>query len=104
MFQTLAYDLFRKMLGSGPVYATLGNHDTYNQYVTSLSRDTYFSYLAFSELRTLPIPSVGPLPNSSVGTTITLLDSGNTKIGYPNLLFNLPKPTMLLTWSGGKTV
>ena len=34
MFQTLAYDLFRKMLGSGPVYATLGNHDTYNQYVT----------------------------------------------------------------------
>ncbi|KAJ7146299.1 Metallo-dependent phosphatase-like protein [Mycena epipterygia] len=29
--ETLLYDLFRRTLGSGPVYATLGNHDSYNQ-------------------------------------------------------------------------
>ncbi|KAG7099737.1 hypothetical protein E1B28_001552 [Marasmius oreades] len=29
--ETLVYDLFKRMLGSGPVYAALGNHDSYNQ-------------------------------------------------------------------------
>ncbi|TFK41947.1 Metallo-dependent phosphatase-like protein [Crucibulum laeve] len=29
--EALMYDLFKKMLGSGPVYAALGNHDSYNQ-------------------------------------------------------------------------
>jgi hypothetical protein len=29
--ETTLYDLFKRMLGSGPVYATLGNHDSYNQ-------------------------------------------------------------------------
>jgi sphingomyelin phosphodiesterase len=29
--ETLLYTLFRKTLGSGPVYAALGNHDSYNQ-------------------------------------------------------------------------
>ncbi|KAF8079019.1 Metallo-dependent phosphatase-like protein [Lyophyllum atratum] len=29
--EAIMYDLFRRMLGSGPVYAALGNHDTYNQ-------------------------------------------------------------------------
>jgi 3',5'-cyclic AMP phosphodiesterase CpdA len=29
--QTLLYNLLRKTLGSGPVYAVLGNHDSYNQ-------------------------------------------------------------------------
>ncbi|KAF8204403.1 Metallo-dependent phosphatase [Mycena galopus ATCC 62051] len=29
--ESLLYDLFRKTLGSGPVYAVLGNHDSYNQ-------------------------------------------------------------------------
>ncbi|KAI0673559.1 sphingomyelin phosphodiesterase [Trametes maxima] len=29
--EALMYDLFRKMLGTGPVYAALGNHDSYNQ-------------------------------------------------------------------------
>jgi sphingomyelin phosphodiesterase len=29
--ETVLYGLFRKMLGSGPVYAALGNHDSYNQ-------------------------------------------------------------------------
>jgi sphingomyelin phosphodiesterase len=28
------YDLFKRTLGSGPVYAALGNHDSYNQYVS----------------------------------------------------------------------
>ncbi|KAJ7757507.1 sphingomyelin phosphodiesterase [Mycena metata] len=28
---TLLYDLFKQTLGSGPVYAVLGNHDSYNQ-------------------------------------------------------------------------
>jgi sphingomyelin phosphodiesterase len=26
------FDLFKRTLGSGPVYAALGNHDSYNQY------------------------------------------------------------------------
>ncbi|KAJ6611473.1 Metallo-dependent phosphatase-like protein [Mycena sp. CBHHK59/15] len=29
--ESILYDLFRKTLGSGPVYAVLGNHDSYNQ-------------------------------------------------------------------------
>lgn len=29
--ETLLFDLFKKLLGSGPVYATMGNHDSYNQ-------------------------------------------------------------------------
>ncbi|CAL1693975.1 unnamed protein product [Somion occarium] len=29
--ETVIYDLFKRLLGSGPVYATLGNHDSYNQ-------------------------------------------------------------------------
>ncbi|KAF8259132.1 sphingomyelin phosphodiesterase [Lactarius quietus] len=29
--ETVLYDLFKRILGSGPVYAALGNHDTYNE-------------------------------------------------------------------------
>jgi len=29
--ETVVYDLFKRMLGSGPVYTALGNHDTYDQ-------------------------------------------------------------------------
>lgn len=29
--ETVLYDLYKRQLGSGPVYASLGNHDTYNQ-------------------------------------------------------------------------
>ncbi|KAN0134393.1 Metallo-dependent phosphatase-like protein [Lactarius tabidus] len=29
--ESVVYDLFKRMLGSGPVYAALGNHDSYNQ-------------------------------------------------------------------------
>ncbi|KAI0347728.1 sphingomyelin phosphodiesterase [Trametopsis cervina] len=29
--ETLLYDLFKSTLGAGPVYAALGNHDSYNQ-------------------------------------------------------------------------
>ncbi|KAF8495085.1 sphingomyelin phosphodiesterase [Gautieria morchelliformis] len=29
--ETVLYDLYRNFLGSGPVYAALGNHDSYNQ-------------------------------------------------------------------------
>ncbi|KDQ63152.1 hypothetical protein JAAARDRAFT_188759 [Jaapia argillacea MUCL 33604] len=29
--ETLIYDLFKRLLGSGPVYPALGNHDSYNQ-------------------------------------------------------------------------
>ncbi|GJE85857.1 sphingomyelin phosphodiesterase [Phanerochaete sordida] len=29
--ETVLYDLYKRLLGSGPVYASLGNHDTYNQ-------------------------------------------------------------------------
>jgi sphingomyelin phosphodiesterase len=29
--ETIMYDLFKRMLNAGPVYAALGNHDTYNQ-------------------------------------------------------------------------
>ena len=31
--QTIVYDLFKRMLGSGPVYVALGNHDTYHTWV-----------------------------------------------------------------------
>ena len=31
----MIYDLFKQMLGSGPVYVALGNHDTHNEYVPS---------------------------------------------------------------------
>ena len=34
LIQTVLYDLFKRMLGSGPVYAALGNHDSYNQFVS----------------------------------------------------------------------
>ncbi|KAJ3502823.1 hypothetical protein NLJ89_g8715 [Agrocybe chaxingu] len=30
--ESIIYDLFKRMLGSGPVYAALGNHDSYNQW------------------------------------------------------------------------
>lgn len=30
-YETLLFNLFKKVLGSGPVYAVLGNHDSYNQ-------------------------------------------------------------------------
>ncbi|KAI0375428.1 sphingomyelin phosphodiesterase [Pilatotrama ljubarskyi] len=29
--EAVMYDLFKRMLGAGPVYAVLGNHDSYNQ-------------------------------------------------------------------------
>lgn len=47
-FQTLLYDLMKRMLVSGPVYAVLGNHDSYNQYVYSLYSlylDSLFDHL-----------------------------------------------------------
>ena len=31
------YDLLKRTLGNGPVYVTLGNHDTYDQYALLLS-------------------------------------------------------------------
>jgi len=31
MSQTIVYDLMRQYLGSGPMYAALGNHDSNNQ-------------------------------------------------------------------------
>ena len=31
--QTILYDLFKNTLGTGPLYAALGNHDSYNQCV-----------------------------------------------------------------------
>lgn len=31
--QTVLYDILKRISGSAPVYAVLGNHDTYNQYV-----------------------------------------------------------------------
>lgn len=36
--ETVLYDLLKRQINSGPVYAVLGNHDTYNECV---------SYLAF---------------------------------------------------------
>ena len=31
--QTVVYGLFKQLLGSGPVYPALGNHDSYNESV-----------------------------------------------------------------------
>lgn len=35
--ETVLYDLLKRQINSGPVYAVLGNHDTYNEYVLSLA-------------------------------------------------------------------
>ena len=32
--KSVVYDLFKRMLGSGPVYAALGNHDSYDQFAS----------------------------------------------------------------------
>ena len=34
--KTVLYDLFRQMLGSGPMYVALGNHDSHNECVYDL--------------------------------------------------------------------
>jgi hypothetical protein len=34
--QTVVYDLFKRLLRSGPIYAVLGNHDSYNSCVVQL--------------------------------------------------------------------
>lgn len=34
--ETILYDLLKRQINSGPVYAVLGNHDTYNEYVPIL--------------------------------------------------------------------
>jgi hypothetical protein len=43
--QTVLYDLFKRMLGSGPVYPALGNHDSYNQSVIVSAFRTHIIYL-----------------------------------------------------------
>lgn len=49
------YDLFKRMLGSGPVYAALGNHDSYNQLSFHHGRRDNSSNLRFLGLKTRPI-------------------------------------------------
>ena len=34
----MIYDLFKRLLGSGPVYAALGDHDSYDRFVSRFSR------------------------------------------------------------------
>lgn len=36
LLQDLMYDILKRISGNGPVYPVLGNHDTYNQYVSHL--------------------------------------------------------------------
>lgn len=33
--ETVLYDLLKRQINSGPVYAVMGNHDTYNEYAFS---------------------------------------------------------------------
>lgn len=40
LVKTVVYDLFKRLLGSGPVYAVLGNHETYNEYAPHPSSQT----------------------------------------------------------------
>ena len=41
----MLYDLLKKMLGSGPVYPALGNHDTYNVLVIVSAFRAHILYL-----------------------------------------------------------
>lgn len=47
--ETVLYDLFKRIAGSGPVYPALGNHDTHNEYAFSL-RSWFFVFLVFLSL------------------------------------------------------
>lgn len=108
------------MLGSGPVYATLGNHDSYNQLVSprrflpsflmshfraqdaphtlggNLAKQ--FSWYVFCATLEMFIFTIG-----DAGITITLHRCGNTNNGSQSLPSPLPALTMLRTWFNART-
>lgn len=108
----MIYDLFKHTLGSGPVYATLGNHDSYHQYVLCRLR-SQGRCLHISEPRMLLTPwevrwaisSAGQhrtcafykraLKIFSLGTTTTFRVYGNWNSGYRKLRLTRHARTML---------
>lgn len=69
------YDLFKRTLGSGPVYAALGNHDSYNQYALCRWRSQN-SCLHIAEPRTLHMHWGVRWPNSLAGQHLTCVFYG----------------------------
>jgi len=51
--QTVVYDLFKRMLGSGPTYVALGNHDSYHTWV-------FFAYLVAQRLQRISVRKMPP--------------------------------------------
>lgn len=64
----MVYDLFKHMLGSGPVYAALGNHDSYNQ-SDIVSPLWFISYTSIIEPRMRRTHLVVPLLTNLVGVS-----------------------------------
>lgn len=97
-WQVVLYDLFKRMLGPGPTYATLGNHDTCLPDLASPSSlggalGQQFSWYIF--LHQLPFYALPRLP----GYTTTLLRYGNKRDGFLRLPSSLRVLTMQHTWS-----
>lgn len=81
--ETLIYDLFKKILGGVPVYAALGNHDSYNQCVfISLATQADLHTPLATERKTPLTPSATNSRDSSAGTTTTFPPSGRTSSGF----------------------
>ena len=93
MVQTVLYDLFKRVLGSGPVYAALGNHDSYNQCVSSLTHarvlDTHPIYAGFVRPgpKTRRTRSIRRSPNSSAGTFFSALRANRIQDQTPYLAY-----------------
>lgn len=92
------YDLLKRMVGPGPVYATLGNHDSFPSDLASalsLGGDLgqQFSwYVGFSVTRVLYHI------NMHLGCMIMSLLFGITKAGYRKIQSSTQVPTMQHTW------
>ena len=50
------YDLLKRMLGSGPVYPVLGNHDTYDESVIVSPFSAHILYMLYLYLRAQDAP------------------------------------------------
>ena len=114
--QTVVYDLLRRMLGSGPVYAALGNHDSFNQSVAVCTFGAHHLYF-YLRAQDAPHSLGGELAEQFswyviiikyhslsslilfIGITIMSLASGSMSNGYRTLLLSLHDLTTQLTQS-----
>jgi len=97
-WQVVLYDLFKRMLGPGPTYATLGNHDTcLPDQASPLSLGgalgQQFSWYSFSHQ--FPFYTLPHL----LGYTTTLQRYGSRRDGFRRLPSSFRVLTMQRTWS-----